>query len=267
MVQKEVIKKTRSYGLVGVLLAVLLVAMIYSYGITPGISPSTENGSPMKTFESYDDIRNFLSESTTNNGEAYWTYQPEGTVGQFALNSKLPVPSSAPTVEVTDAIGRSTTNIQVAGVDEADSVKTDGNYIYVIGNNSQVVYILDANPQNAKVLSKIFLNNTYLSGIYLSEDGNKLALIGNQYLPYFVDRKASEDYATGIVMPYWNTGTTFVCVYDVSNKVSPTLARNFTMSGNNVNSRMIGNYIYDIVSESAYIVDQTVILPSVFSGP
>lgn len=267
MVQKEVIKKTRSYGLVGVLLAVLLVAMIYSYGITPGISPSTENGSPMKTFESYDDIRNFLSESTTNNGEAYWTYQPEGTVGQFTLNSKLPVPSSAPTVEVTDAIGRSTTNIQVAGVDEADSVKTDGNYIYVIGNNSQVVYILDANPQNAKVLSKIFLNNTYLSGIYLSEDGNKLALIGNQYLPYFVDRKASEDYATGIVMPYWNTGTTFVCVYDVSSKVSPTLARNFTMSGNNVNSRMIGNYIYDIVSESAYIVDQTVILPSVFSGP
>ena len=274
MVQKEVMKKTRSYGLIGVLLAVLLVAMIYSYGVSPGISPqpspnaspSTETGSQMKTFGSYDDLRNFLSESNTNNGDNYFSLRAEGAGGQVALAPSFPapVPSSAQTSEVTDTKDWSTTNIQVAGVDEADSVKTDGSYLYVIGNNSQVVYVLDANPQNAKVLSRIFLNNTYLSGIYLSEDGNKLAVIGNQYMSYFVDSKVSGEYATGLVLPYWNSGTTFVYVYDVANKASPILARNFTMTGNYVNSRLIGDYLYDIITENAYVVDQTVILPSVF---
>ncbi len=272
MVQKEVMKKTKSYGLVGVVLAVLLVAMIYSYGVSPSITPqpspnaSPSTGSPMKTFSSYDDLRNFLSESNTNSGNNYFSLRPEGSGGQVALAPSLPapVPSSAPTSEVTDTRDWSTTNIQVAGVDEADSVKTDGSYLYVIGNNSQVVYILDANPQNAKVLSKIFLNNTYLSGIYLSEDGKKLAIIGNQYTPYFVDNKFSSEYATGLVLPYWNAGTTFVYVYNVVDKTSPTLARNFTMSGNYVNSRLIGDHLYDIITENAYVVNQTVILPSVF---
>ena len=255
--------------------------MIYSYGVTPGISPlaspnaspSTENGSPMKTFASYDDLKNFLSASGTNNAGSQWNYAPEGTSGQFTRNSNLglaaPVPSTAPTAEIAaDSKAFSSTNIQVAGVDEADTVKTDGNNLFMIGNNSQAVYILDANPQNAKVLSKIPFTNAYLSGIYLSADGSKLAIIGNQWVPYFVDEKLSVGgYSLGLAAPYWNTGTTFVYVYDVSNAASPTLARNFTMSGSYVNSRMIGNYLYNIVTESAYVLNsETVTLPAFFSG-
>ena len=277
-------KKTKSYGLIGVLLAVLLVATIYSYGVTPGISPgpfpnvsptaepnnspSGENNvSPMKTFTSYSELRDYLDESNTNDGNSYFRASSEAGVGQI-LNPVQATSAPSPSVaeDTTNTKDFSSTNIQVEGVDEADSVKTDGKYLYVIGDNSQIVYILDANPQNAKVITKIFFNNTYLSGIYLSENGNKLAVIGNQYVPYFVDNKVSGEYSTGLVLPYWNSGTTFVYVYDLSNKASPALARNFTMSGNYVNSRMIGNYLYDIISETAYVVNQTVILPSVFNG-
>ncbi len=277
MVQKEVTKKTRSYGLIGVLLAVLLVAMIYSYGVTPGVllNPTPDvtqpTGSEMKTFTSYDELKEFLSDSGTNSGGSHWVYSPEGgDTGSFNIKSipPMPVPTSIPQ-EITNAVGTadySRTNIQVAGVDEADTVKTDGSYLYVIGNNSQVVYVLDANPTRAAVLSKIFLNNSYISGVYLSADGNKLAVIGTQWVPYFVDLKATEP-AVGLAMPYWNSGTTFVYVYDLANKASPALARNFTMTGSYVNSRLIGNYIYNIVSESAYVMDQTVNLPSVFRGP
>ena len=38
------------------------------------------------------------------------------------------------------------------------------------------------------------------------------------------------------------------------------------MSGNYVDSRMIGNYVYDIISENAYLLNGTVLLPTVFSG-
>jgi uncharacterized secreted protein with C-terminal beta-propeller domain len=73
----------------------------------------------------------------------------------------------------------STTNIQVAGVDEADTIKTDGKYIYTTSTTQNnyyyfssyssetinSVYILDADPQNARVVSKIALdNNTQPAG-------------------------------------------------------------------------------------------------------
>ena len=316
MVQKEVKKKTLTYGLIGILLAIMLVAMIYSYGTTPGVSPvfpsvsntpnpSTVNSntpnpslvntpgpspqpvsspepaiSAMKTFSSLDELSSFLNATgSSNSGAGYYsmgvgnaqTIAP--TVAQPAVAAPVPSPAPAAAATSTSSTDHSTTNIQVAGVDEADSVKTDGKYLYVVGNNSQVVYILDANPANAKVLSKIFLNNTYLSGIYLSQDGNKLAILGNQYVAYdYYGTGSSVDYG-GIALPtpmpfipYYNSGSTFVMVYDVSNKANPTLTRNFTITGDYVNSRLIGNYIYDIVSNSAYLVNGTAVLPAVFNG-
>ena len=158
----------------------------------------------------------------------------------------------------------STTNIQVAGVDEADTVKTDGKYLYVIANNS--IYILDANPQNARVVNKIPFENASLSGIYLSQDGNKLAVLGNQYVDYAYYEKTAPTGTDIMIYPYYRNGMTFAYVYDVSNKSDLQLARNFTMSGNYLNSRMIGNYVYNIVTENAYFVNDTVLLPAVYTG-
>jgi len=58
------------------------------------------------------------------------------------------------------ALTHSNTNVQVEGVDEGDIVKTDGNYIYTISNNS-VVIAESYPPLNAKVLSKINLKVSY----------------------------------------------------------------------------------------------------------
>jgi uncharacterized secreted protein with C-terminal beta-propeller domain len=193
MVQKEVAQKTKRYGLVGILLAVLLVSMIYSYGVSPSnlplpspnTSPSANTELQMKTFSSYDELRNFLSASNTNNGDTYFSARSEGAAGQAALAPTLPVPSPTSTSEAGNTKDWSTTNIQVEGVDEADIVKTDGEYLYFIGKNNQVVYVLDTNPQNPKILSKIILTSSYLSGIYLSEDGKKLAVIGESIYPIF----------------------------------------------------------------------------------
>ncbi len=295
MVQKEVLKKTKTYGLIALLLAIVLVAMIYAYGNTgispgapqqPGSSAGTQETlsqgnfgtqtvatqSSMKTFTSYDELKNFLNQSSSSNlnsASMYW-YGFSNAIGctcccTSALNSTFGGISNF-TKRYKD---HSTTNIQVAGVDEADTVKTDGQYIYVIGNNSQTVYILDAsnqNPQNAKVLSKITFDNGSPQGIYLSADGNKLAVLGSSYVPYAAYGRALGFYPANIMFPSWTASTNFVYVYDVSNKANPVLSRNFTMSGSYVNSRMIGNYVYDIISENAYLLNGTVLLPTVFSG-
>ena len=279
MVQKEVMKKTRTYGLIGLLLAILLVAMIYAYGNTQRISTSPQQTqvSPlgaetsMKTFTSYDELKDYLNQSSSSN--LYGDYY--GFTGHFfAVPEPAPyapaeaAPASSSTTQAATN-DYSTTNIQVAGVDEADIVKTDGQYLYVIGNDSQVVYILDASsqdPQDARVLSEINLNNSYLSGIYLSSDGSKLVVLGSNSISYGVYGEFSGLYPPSLVFPGWTTGTNFVYVYDVSNKADPVLSRNFTMSGDYVDSRMIGDYVYDVISQNAYLLNGTVLLPTVFTG-
>ena len=315
LVEKEVMKKTKNYGIIGMLLAVLFVAMIYSYGTTPGISPllpspslsptpsispslspslsptgtpditpnPTDSPSPipevqtasMKTFSSIDELKDFLN-ATTQNGGSYWigTEDSRQTTTGLPVPSPTtaPVPASVPNSQLTGESSTgtkdySTTNIQVAGVDEADTVKTDGKYLYVIGNDTKIVYIIDANPQNAKILGKISFTDAYLSGIYLSQDGTKLAVLGTQQMPYRILTDSSGKEATAMpdIYPYYNSGSTFVYVYNLANKATPVLSRNFTSSGYYVNSRMIGNYIYNIVSEGAYLVNDAVTLPTVFS--
>jgi inhibitor of cysteine peptidase len=271
MVQKEINKKLPIYALAAILLSVLLISSIYSFSnnsLTPNQfnnpNPNNNNNgqvSSMQHFPSYTALKDFLKTSTASS--------PLGTYDtRFGITTSSPsaVPSQAESsLGGTNTKDYSTTNIQVAGVDEADKVKTDGKYLYMIGNNS--VYIIDANPQNAKVLFKIPYENAYLAGIYLNENTNKLIVLGSQYVPYTytngIDIQPS--FSTDLY-PYWNSGTSFVHIYDVADKSRPTLASNFTMTGNYVNSRMIEGYIYAIVNQNAYLVNETPVLPMVKSG-
>ena len=81
MVQQEVKKKTRVYGTIAILSAMILVSLIYVFGSAPGFAPispiTNPDGTPttnpdtyptvnpavsaMKTFASYEDLRNYLN--------------------------------------------------------------------------------------------------------------------------------------------------------------------------------------------------------------
>jgi len=277
VVQKEIRKKTRIYGTIATLSAIVLVALIYVYGSTPGVfTPDTlPDISPMKTFTSYDELKNFLA-ANTKDGSTYYGGGPLDS--QFfgstreSLYGAAPIPAPATLGEGDYSVNSySTTNIQVEGVDEADIVKTDGTYIYVATNNNfqsssqNNVYIVKADPQDPRVIAKISLgNNTYVAGLFLSQDSSKLVVIGSQYQFYAYDGIArAEDM---MIYPYYSSVNTFLSVYDVSEKASPVLARNLTLSGSYFNSRMIGNYMYAVVSQPAYILENAVILPQVYQN-
>ncbi|HBP38814.1 MAG TPA: hypothetical protein DD640_08770, partial [Clostridiales bacterium] len=85
----------------------------------------------------------------------------------------------------------SKTNIQVEGVDEADIIKTDGRYLYLVANNR--FYIVDAgNPAQMKVIANVaFVVNVetekYVTGetpveMYLDVVNDRLTLIVNGWL-------------------------------------------------------------------------------------
>ena len=240
--QREIKKKTVTYGITALLLAVLFAAICFNFGVqlyTPTVF------SQLKTFSSYEELENFLKtnmEQAKNFEGQYWySFTREG--GEMA------------TLDAETAPGHSTTNVQVAGVDEADIVKTDedGEHLYVVSGDT--IYILRAYPpEQAKVLSKITLNETYTLKIYVN--GNKLAVLGGHF--------------DAIRTSYTYTGEAFVKVYDISNRTNPILTRTLSLNGTLSGSRMIGNYVYATVNQLAVQpnnkTDFEVVLPKIYIG-
>ena len=183
-----------------------------------------------------------------------------------------PEPSPSIVMESADSSSQinsySITNIQVAGVDEADIVKNDGQYLFIASNdytiNRNYVYILKADPQVPRIISRITLeNNTYLAGLYLTEDSNQLVIIGSEYRFYTMDTIVER--SEPMIYPYNSEINTFLKVYDISDKAYPELANNYTLSGSYFNSRMIGDYVYIVVSQPAYVLENNaLILPRVY---
>jgi uncharacterized secreted protein with C-terminal beta-propeller domain len=282
MVQKEVKKKTRIYGASAVLLATVLVSMVYVIGSSPLILPS---GSPavggMMVFSSNQELVNYLN--TANNGQYPGYYGGALDARFLGIQSVVPTGAAGTTGATKgsessnslSAADHSTTNIQVQGVDEADTVKNDGQYIYTISNqysyydysssNTHNVYIVSADTQNPKVVAKINLgNDTQPAGLFLSSDSSKLVVIASKYQTYYATR---EDIASSepAILPYYSSNVyTFLYVYDISNKAQPTLTRNFTATGSYFNSRMIGDNVYAIVSQTAWVYNDLPSVPKVY---
>ena len=285
MVQQEVKKKLRIYITAAFLLATVLVSLIYVLGSTPGTGPNLPSTNPaiipavsnMKTFTSYEELRNYLN--TNSKGSATFGGGPldQKFLAGESRSTLGGAPIAAPSMTADSGSQQnlnsySTTNIQVAGVDEADTTKTDGSYIYTVSNDystGNYIYIIKADPNDPGVTAKIRLeNDTYLAGMFLSQDNNKLIAIGGQYQVYALGVADTRGSSIGLpsIYPYYNEVKTFVNIYDITDKAHPTLARNFTLSGSYFNSRMIGDYIYAIVSQSAFVYQNVVSLPTVYTA-
>jgi inhibitor of cysteine peptidase len=278
MVHQEVKKKTRIYGTIAVLSAIVLATLVFALGSTPGLTPNgpgtgVVNASPMPTFNTLDDLKAHLIYNQATSPTSILSpldsqFSAKRAEGATTFGFPTAAPSEADSG--TNAGSYSSTNIQVAGVDEADLVKTDGTYIYTASNNysngQNQVFIVKADPSDPRVIARISLgNDTFLAGMFLSQDSSKLVIIGSQYQVYAMG-VAEPSGVRPEIYPYYSPVKTFLHVYDISEKSSPVLARNYTLSGSYFNSRMIGQYVYAIVSQSAFVYDNVVPLPKVYTA-
>lgn len=137
----------------------------------------------------------------------------------------------------------SETNVQVEGVDEADVVKTDGEYIYVIRNGT--VTIAKAYPQEEmEVISNIYIEDTsfYPEEMYI--DGDQLVVIGATYLYY-------DTYEYSFEPMFWgyHEDRTSAYIYDVSDHSEPVLERQVDFDGNYSDSRKVDDTLYLIINK------------------
>jgi uncharacterized secreted protein with C-terminal beta-propeller domain len=130
----------------------------------------------------------------------------------------------------------STTNVQERGVDEADLVKTDGDYVYVLeGDTLSIVRSWPA--ESAELLSQIEIKPIGDDG-YNSE---KMFLSGDRILVYTSEWGESKG--------GW-TNKTGITIIDVSDRKTPKVTERKLIDGRLVSARMIGADVYTVLNNT-----------------
>lgn len=138
------------------------------------------------------------------------------------------------------------TNTQVNGVDEADVVKNDGNYLYIV--SGEKLSIVDA--KTMKLASQTeFKGSSDKYKIHISEiyvNGDRLVATGYEY-------KGDNDsgYYDGMKVRFsYNVTNSIALVYDISNRNAVLETRRVRQDGDILSTRMIGSYLYTATSYS-----------------
>lgn len=139
----------------------------------------------------------------------------------------------------------STTNIQVENVDEADIVKTDGDYIYSISEDNVIITDVKDLKQPKVVATIQSEDDDIPEDIILYKD--KLVVIstkGNQTQRYY----------------YNNRMNTVVKIYNITSREKPVLTKSYEMYEPYYTSRCVDNVLYVISSGNLRKEDDEIVV-------
>jgi hypothetical protein len=218
---------------------------------------------PLKHLSSCDDLNSLVRERTratmnknldalsqqvdsVNTNNCYY-YNGAGGAS-YAIGGTLSAPSSSNDTAASPT-SVSQTNNQVAGVDEADLVKTDGNYLYLAqGSELRIVSAWPAEQTHATAT------------VALGGTAKKLFINGNRALVYVSLARTTADSSQ------WYTGTVTDCTYgydcdfsgdgtatdlvlfDIADRSAPQIIRRLNVTGSLIAARRIGSTVHTVVS-------------------
>ncbi|HEX9978477.1 MAG TPA: beta-propeller domain-containing protein [Acidimicrobiia bacterium] len=141
-----------------------------------------------------------------------------------------------------EGTGYSGTNVQVAGVDEPDIVKTDGTRILSIVNG--VLRYVDVSGDAPELLGQLALEAGWDQRFFVSGDRAFIFSNGDMYaMPFFTEGDAR------IMPPYgYGSQVTIVQEVDLSNPAQMKVVRTLRIDGTYLSSRAVGDTVRVVVS-------------------
>lgn len=160
------------------------------------------------------------------------------TLAVGTASSKTVASPTAQSLQKSEA--HSTTNTQVFGIDEPDSIKNDGQYLYLYNEGEKAIIILDA--KNLNKVSSIKIPKSYNS-VELYIQKNTLVLTANR----------SDIYNAR--WGYWYNPETkaVLATYDVTDRTKPKLDRFIQMEGSIADSRLTDDGNFTAVMTTSYL--------------
>jgi len=165
-----------------------------------------------------------------------WLAVAEDSAG--LSESATTVPAAA-----SPASGRefTSTNVQEAGVDEPDLIKTDGERIVVIAGQQLHVIIIDGDGE-LKLTGSIDLD-IWSDSMFLV--GDVVTLVANEWgpVPFF-----AEESVGGVIAPYPQQPIVTLTEIDISDPSDPDMTRTLQIDGRYVSSRLVDGEVRVVVS-------------------
>ncbi|MBP9773768.1 MAG: beta-propeller domain-containing protein [Candidatus Peribacteraceae bacterium] len=201
------------------------------------------------------DLQAFIQESSQTTSVDYY-YRNGGVMPQEG--AAAPMVKDATLSNSTTGGGsddHSVTNVQVQGVDEADIVKTDGKYLYIVdrqGGKQIRIVAVDANG-SLTLASTLDFSSDQFNPTELYIQGDTLVAIGSLWTPIMYNSDTVNFGAKMIApggMPYGGSQKLQVRLYNVSNRNKPSLTRTLSFDGREVSSRMIGGKVYLVLNQA-----------------
>ncbi len=254
-------------------LFVLLAIVSLTLAGTAAVYVVSQNPSTgLLPFSTYAELAGYIDQARSSEQSSFAS---GGLMASPSRGTPAPVAGAPAAGASPSAPAYSGTNVQVAGVDELDMVKTDGTYIYIASQDS--VSILLAYPAaSMRVVSRIALGNetaalmggnasASVTGLFL--DGSRLVVVGQAFL--------TGGYGTGtwgavgggpalvarLSPVYPAPERTFAFLFDVSDPATPVLLHSVSVTGWTSTGRMVGGIVYLVATEWIPAVNGTYLLP------
>lgn len=195
------------------------------------------DGSLAPTAQSYQEALACLREAYRRNGTvgsvgsdaASDTAIADGAIQGSGADSSQPVSDT-----------HSSTNIRTENIEEADIVKTDGRYLYIVKAESHAVAVVDTSGGNMAQAGVIDLDGQRT--IYeLHLDSNRLYVLGTES-----DRGDTdvEEISAGSLEGPIGHSTTFAITYDIADPSNPVFLGEVKQTGQYQSSRLVGGNLY-----------------------
>ncbi len=164
-----------------------------------------------------------------------------GALQKQAGPALSPVPAAAggPTDTSQSALPHSSTNTQVANVDEPDTVKTDGRIM--VSLDGQQLHIVDVRSPKLR------------STLALPHPGSEMLLAGDRVVVLSGGSSGGISFPRGAQLrPFYyssaTTTSTTATIVDISNPDSPHVVRSWTFDAGEVSARVVGGTIRLVLS-------------------
>jgi uncharacterized secreted protein with C-terminal beta-propeller domain len=203
----------------------------------PKGDPAAPSSARLRRFESCDDLKERVTDAWVEE-IVRWRYSSWGwydtAAGAEDGASSTDAPASGG--DRSGPTDYSETNTQVEGVDEPDMVKTDGNYLYVLQQNTSELTIVKSWPAAEAAVESTLQLEGWASSMFLH--GDTLVVFSQVYEPY-TDGTADTSWRYGAAQR--------ISVIDVSDRSAPVVRREIDLEGYMTAGRKIGGDVYVVL--------------------
>jgi len=241
-------KKLKLAGII-LILGVILGTFVYAITIHPTVYGNMDFPYyELQTFSSYEEFTEFLENSSYQYSSNNWRIL-DGSMDKSFENMAVPEEMDTE-YSGGETVDYSQTNVQVAGVDEPDVVKTDGKYLYIVSNGK--IIIVESYPtEYADIESEIIFNDsTYIHNIFIS--GTRLVVFAETYDYPIYKGDIIDEISPSI---WYSSPNTYIKIFELEDITNPVLEKDIVVGGTYSGARMIEDFVYIITTQYSYNYD------------